>query len=63
MEYTTMKIPKTVRDELKEERLPHENNFGETIERLLGGSHGGQLWTEKEIRDIVTDEIDRVQRR
>lgn len=62
MEYTTIRVPVTVRDELKNERLPHETNYGETIQRLLGLSSGGQLWTEKEIRDLVSEEIEHAQR-
>jgi len=57
---TTIQIPTKLRKRLKDERLPHESNYGETIERLLGES-GGQLWTEQEIRDmaksVVRDEI------
>ena len=63
MESTTIRVPESVRDELKNERLPHETNYGQTIQRLLGSSKGGKLWTESEIRDVVSDEIERAQRR
>ena len=57
-EDTTIQIPTGLRKRLKEERLPHESNYGETIERLLNGGNAGQLWTESDIREIVTDEIE-----
>jgi len=63
MSNTTIQIPESVRDELKDERLPHESNYGDTIERLLGDSTGGQLWTEQEIRDMAQQEIEQVTRR
>ena len=58
MSKTTIQIPESIRERLKEERLPHESNYGDTIERLLGDSTGGQLWTEQEIRDMVRDELE-----
>ena len=61
MSYTTIQLPESTRDKLKDERLPHESNYGDTIERLLGDSTGSQLWTEQEIKDmarsVVRDEI------
>ena len=62
MSDTTIQIPESVRDGLREERLPHESSYGDTIRRLLGDSDGGQLWTEQEIRDIAKDEIRDVER-
>ena len=56
MSNTTIQIPESVRDDLRDERLPHESNYGDTIERLLGDSTGGQLWTEQEIRDMARNE-------
>ena len=56
MSKTTIQIPESIRERLKEERLPHESNYGDTIERLLGDSTGGQLWTEQEIRDMARNE-------
>ena len=56
MSDTTIQIPTDLRKRLKDERLPHESNYGETIERLLGDSTGGQLWTEQEIRDMARNE-------
>ena len=50
---TTIQIPTDLRKRLKDERLPHESNYGDTIERLLGDSTGGQLWTEQELKDLV----------
>jgi len=60
---TTIEIDTELRDELREERKPHETNYGDTIERLLGLQSGGQLWTEQEISDIVQREIEQVSRR
>ena len=62
MSDTTIQIPESVRDDLRDERLAHESNYGDTIERLLGDSTGGQLWTEKEIRDTVRDELETLRR-
>ena len=58
MSDTTIQIPTDLRKRLKDERLPHESNYGDTIQRLLGDSAAGQLWTEAEIREIISDEID-----
>ena len=63
MTKTTIELPEETRDKLKAERKPHESNYGETIERLLGDSTGGQLWTEQEIRDMAQQEIEQVTRR
>ena len=59
---TTIQLPESTRDKLKDERLPHESNYGDTIERLLGDSTGGQLWTEQEIQDMVQRELEVAQR-
>jgi len=62
MSDTTIQIPTDLRKRLKDERLPHESNYGETIERLLGDSTGGKLWTEQEIKDVVDRRIESYQR-
>jgi len=62
MSDTTIQIPTDLRKRLKDERLPHESNYGDTIERLLGDSTGGQLWTEQEIQDVVDRRIESYQR-
>ena len=62
MSKTTIQIPESIRERLKEERLPHESNYGDTIERLLGDSTGGQLWTEQELKDLVDRRIELAQR-
>ena len=59
---TTIQLPESTRDKLKDERLPHESNYGDTIERLLGDSSGGQLWTEQELKDLVDRRIELAQR-
>ena len=62
MSDTTIQVPESTRDKLKHERLPHESNYGDTIERLLGDSTGGQLWTEQEIRDMIKRELEGLKR-
>ena len=62
MSDTTIQIPTELRKRLKDERLPHESNYGDTIERLLGDSTSGQLWTEQEIQDMVQRELEVAQR-
>ena len=62
MSNTTIQIPTDLRKRLKDERLPHESNYGDTIERLLGDSTGGQLWTEKELNDLVDRRLELAQR-
>ena len=62
MSDTTIQIPTDLRKRLKDERLPHESNYGDTIERLLGDSTGGQLWTEQEIQDLVDRRLELAQR-
>ena len=62
MSDTTIQIPTKLRKRLKDERLPHESNYGDTIERLLGDSTGGQLWTEQELKDLVDRRLELAQR-
>ena len=62
MSDTTIQLPKSTRDKLKDERLPHESNYGDTIERLLGDSTGGQLWAEQELKDLVDRRLELAQR-
>ena len=62
MSDTTIQIPTELRKRLKDERLAHESNYGDTIERLLGDSTGGQLWTEQELSDLVDRRLELAQR-
>ena len=62
MSDTTIQLPKSTRDKLKDERLPHESNYSDTIERLLGDSTGGQLWAEQELKDLVDRRLELAQR-
>ena len=62
MSDTTIQIPTKLRKRLKDERLPHESNYGDTIKRLLGDSTGGQLWTEQELNDLVDRRLELAQR-
>ena len=36
MSKTTIEVSEDVRDRLKDERLPHESNYDDTIRRLVG---------------------------
>lgn len=58
---TTIEVEAPVRDDLREERKPHESNYSQTIKRLLDNG-GGQLWTEAEIRDMARDEAESLAR-
>lgn len=62
-EKTSIQLPESTRDRLKEERLPHESNYGDTLRRLLNDGTGGQLWTEREIEDMIERKIERQTRR
>jgi len=62
MSKTTIELPETVRDDLRDERLPHESNYGDTVRRLLNDATGAQLWTEAEIRDMARDEAESLAR-
>lgn len=57
MSKTTIEIPTELREQLKDERLPHESNYGDTIRRLLDDGTGRQLWSEDEIRSLAREEI------
>ena len=61
-EKTTIEVSKDVRERLKDERLPHESNYSNTIRRLLSDGTGEQLWTEAEIRDLARDEAESLAR-
>ena len=58
MSKTTIELPESTRDKLKDERLDHESNYGDTIERLLGDSTVGKLWTEDEIKTLVDQRLE-----
>lgn len=58
MSKTTIELSESLRDRLREERKPHETNYGDTIRRLLGDADGGSVWTEAEIRALAREEID-----
>ena len=62
MSKTTIELSEEIRDALKENRLPHESNYDDTIRRLVGDGSGGQLWTEAEIRDMARDEAESLAR-
>lgn len=59
---TTIQIPSKIRDKLKDERLPHESNYNDTLLRLLDGGSGGQLWTEQELQNLIDRQIQLAQR-
>lgn len=59
MPRTTIEISTETRDALREERLSHESNYDDTIERLLGRD-GTPYVTEGDVREIVREELERI---
>lgn len=59
---TTIELSEEMRDALKDERLPHESSYDDTVRRLMNDGTGGQLWTEAEIRDMARDEAESLAR-
>jgi len=55
---TTIQIRESTKQKLRDARLEHETNYGQTIERLLGDSDTAFV-TEDDVRAIVADEIER----
>jgi len=55
MTKTTIELTKEQKQMLQDERLDHESNYGETIERLCG--NGYEYATKGEVREIVQEEI------
>jgi hypothetical protein len=53
MAKTTIEIPEDTKEALREARLSHESNYGQTIDRLLGR---GELVTEQKVREIIREE-------
>ena len=56
MTKTTIELTQEQKQILKDERLPHENNYGETVERLCGEADVS-FTTEPEVRTIVSDMV------
>jgi len=56
MAKTTIEVDDSIKDALRDERLPHESNYNETIARLLGEDGTGYV-TESEVRSIVADMV------
>lgn len=56
MDRTTIEVSEGVQSRLREERMPHESNYSETIERLLGEDQSPYV-TESEVRGIVSDMV------
>jgi hypothetical protein len=56
MDRTTIEIPTETRQKLKDARLSHESNYGETIDRLLNDD-SVVFVTEDEVREIVNKQI------
>ena len=53
---TTIEVSEVQKEMLLDERLPHESNYGDTIERLCG-EHDMPFVTESEVRSIVADMV------
>jgi len=56
MTRTTIEIPKETKEALREARLSHESNYGETIDRLLQRD-GVEFVTEEEAKQIADKRI------
>jgi len=59
MDRTSIEISKEKKEQLREERLPHESNYDDTIGRLLE-NHSVPFLTEQEVRDVAQKEARRV---
>jgi hypothetical protein len=60
MTRTTIEIPEETKEALRDARLAHESNYGETIDRLLQRDDV-EFVTEREAREIADEKIaDRV---
>jgi hypothetical protein len=56
MTKTTIEIPESTKQKLRDERLEHETNYAQTIERLLGESNT-EFVTESQVREILHEEL------
>jgi hypothetical protein len=56
MTKTTIELPESTKEKLRQERLDHETNYGQTIERLLD-NHEVPYITESEARSIVSEMV------
>jgi hypothetical protein len=56
MARTTIELSEAQKQLLKEERLSHESNYGETIERLCGEADTPYL-SAAEVREIANEQI------
>jgi len=56
MSKTTIELPESTKQKLREARLEHETNYGQTIERLLGNSEMAYT-TESDVRSIVNEMV------
>jgi hypothetical protein len=59
MDRTTIEIPEDTKQALREARLSHETNYGETIDRLLQRGEV-EFVTEREVREIARKEAEEV---
>jgi len=56
MSDTTIQIPESTKQKLRDARLEHETNYGQTIERLLGESNT-DFATEADVRAVVNEMV------
>lgn len=56
MSDTTIQIPEATKQKLRDARLEHETNYGQTIERLLGESNT-DFATEADVRAVVNEMV------
>jgi len=53
---TTIELTDEQKQMLRDARLPHESNYGETVERLCGNSETPYM-TEEQVREIANEQI------
>jgi len=56
MNKTTIELPESTKQKLRDARLEHETNYGQTIERLLGESNT-DFATEADVRAVVNEMV------
>jgi len=56
MATTTIQLPEATKEKLRDARLAHETNYGQTIERLLGEGDT-EFVTESDVRGVVSDMV------
>lgn len=56
MSKTTIQLSEATKEKLRDARLEHETNYGQTIERLLGGGQTPYV-TESEAKELAREVV------